>query len=152
MPGEHLHRHRVEGSFYVGTTLRTRFSAKERKRRAGIAKNQRDQERVQAIAAQWRRYKRAMRKADAERHTSAFVRRLRAMGYKDYRAYLKSKHWREVRQRQPQTDCVCCGSEGPLDLHHQTYARLGNERQHDLAWLCRSCHRRLHRQRRSLRV
>jgi hypothetical protein len=71
------------------------------------------------------------------------------MTKKEYRAYLRSKHWRRKRaefwksKRVPNSECVCCGGP-PSEIHHRTYARLGRERLRDLAAVCRRCHWALH--------
>jgi 5-methylcytosine-specific restriction endonuclease McrA len=38
--------------------------------------------------------------------------------------------------------CERCGLHGPLDLHHKTYERLGEEMDDDLELVCRDCHDR----------
>jgi hypothetical protein len=37
-----------------------------------------------------------------------------------------------------------CPSEGPLQTHHLSYARVGKERDDDLIVLCEECHARYH--------
>lgn len=74
-------------------------------------------------------------------------RRLRELGYKDYDAYLRSPHWRQVKARyrcsdQPQ-DCIC-GETERLQVHHLTYERVGDERLKDLTLLCLPCHAMIH--------
>lgn len=69
-----------------------------------------------------------------------------------YAQYLRSEHWADVKARQPKTPCRLCGSEENLHLHHQTYESLGNEAPDDLAWLCRPCHKSLHKRGDSLRI
>jgi hypothetical protein len=65
------------------------------------------------------------------------------------RAYLRSRHWREVRrsyERHPTAPhrCAVCGAHR-YELHHRTYERLGAEDMGDLLALCRSHHEQLHR-------
>lgn len=64
--------------------------------------------------------------------------------------YLMSEHWREVKRRFKLSGlyhrrCECCLSQSvPLDIHHKTYKRLGNERLNDLIALCPICHAAAH--------
>lgn len=67
----------------------------------------------------------------------------------DYRAYLRTPHWQDVRRRywaskMPKRCAVCGRTDTPLDLHHRTYKRIGNERLSDLILLCRQCHEETH--------
>lgn len=75
--------------------------------------------------------------------------RLRKLGFKSYAEYLTSETWHETRQRykgskRHQKCFICFGTE--VDLHHRTYARLGEERLDDLIALCRYHHDALHKQ------
>ncbi len=67
----------------------------------------------------------------------------------DYSRYIQSDKWQDVRSRYrhsklQQTCYVCRGTEGPFDLHHKTYKRLGGERLNDLCRVCRPCHIKIH--------
>lgn len=67
-----------------------------------------------------------------------------------YRSYLQSGAWRERRARTLMLAggaCAVCGARA-TDAHHETYARLGAERDADLTALCESCHHAVHPQRR----
>lgn len=71
------------------------------------------------------------------------VAQLRAM---PYAAYLRTKHWRDLRARvlqRWQGQCEECG-ERAREVHHKTYERLGREHMQDLTPLCDDCHRREH--------
>lgn len=71
-------------------------------------------------------------------------------GRVDYHAYLRSQAWRDKRAaaiRRAGGRCQMCYRQGPLEVHHRTYERLGNERDEDLTVLCRSCHQLFHLQR-----
>jgi hypothetical protein len=74
----------------------------------------------------------------------AFLRRL-GMSYADY---LRTPHWQRVRRRALLRSggiCRSCHRETyALDVHHQTYARLGAERDGDVLAICRPCHAREH--------
>lgn len=74
-------------------------------------------------------------------------RALSRLGYNSYHAYLNSEWWRSVRERYYSSDrpqkCICGETEG-LNLHHLTYARIGEELLEDLRALCSGCHTMLH--------
>lgn len=65
----------------------------------------------------------------------------------EYDIYLKSPQWFAKRdQALKHYGAVCdeCGKKSDLQVHHKTYARLGNEEMKDLQILCRDCHMALH--------
>ena len=77
---------------------------------------------------------------------SSLSARLRPLGFFRYKDYLRSDHWREVRDRYRASDLsqACrCGAE-KVALHHKTYVRLGQEELTDLEPLCSRCHRAEH--------
>lgn len=52
-------------------------------------------------------------------------------------------YWQAIRaERLEIADhcCETCGTGGPLDCHHRSYARFGAEDVDDLRMLCRDCH------------
>lgn len=58
-----------------------------------------------------------------------------------YQAYLASPKWRKLRATILARDsyvCAFCGEEA-TEVHHLSYARFGNERETDLASVCRDC-------------
>jgi len=61
-----------------------------------------------------------------------------------YKAYINSAPWQIKKWERAKLDrfiCQGCGAEDwPLDCHHLTYERLGEEEMDDLVTLCRSCH------------
>lgn len=65
-----------------------------------------------------------------------------------YAAYLHSSHWKKTRQIALQTaqyKCQACSTkEEVLDVHHNSYDRLGHEEASDLIVLCRPCHAKVH--------
>lgn len=72
------------------------------------------------------------------------IKRLKAMPYV---AYLLSDHWGRVRAKAIKRAggrCSICNAKGPLQVHHRTYERLGEERDNDVIALCRKCHARVH--------
>jgi hypothetical protein len=60
-----------------------------------------------------------------------------------YEERINSEEWISLKRRlirlRGQT-CERCGHVAPLDLHHRTYERLGEEADDDLQLVCRSCH------------
>lgn len=66
-----------------------------------------------------------------------------------YREYLRSKKWKEIRKLVLIRDgyaCVACGCRyGDLQIHHVTYIRLGEELLEDLLTLCDDCHKAEHK-------
>ncbi len=72
--------------------------------------------------------------------------KLRFGGFASYNEYLKSSHWKDVRERalkQADRKCSMCTNRARLNVHHRTYARLGAEWDNDVVVLCRSCHAKL---------
>lgn len=64
----------------------------------------------------------------------------------DYKKYLQSDEWREVRRRiwqKARGKCAVCGEKGAA-VHHKTYDRIGYEYDDDLELLCQLCHDRKH--------
>lgn len=72
----------------------------------------------------------------------------------NYNEYLKTKHWRETRNKfksKTWNRCfICRNKDSVLDVHHKRYKRYGssilfNEKHNDLRLLCRDCHIKIHR-------
>jgi hypothetical protein len=64
-----------------------------------------------------------------------------------YRAYLKSPEWRGQRRAallRAAYRCQICCRVGDLEIHHNTYSRLGHELPADIIALCGECHARNH--------
>jgi hypothetical protein len=72
-----------------------------------------------------------------------------APSYKDwYLSYLRSAEWRaraDTAKARFGNRCALCNSEGPLEAHHRTYERAGDELPEDIVALCADCHRAFHR-------
>jgi 5-methylcytosine-specific restriction endonuclease McrA len=69
----------------------------------------------------------------------------------EYRAYLASPAWAELRRLVLIRDnhrCIACGRTSDLEVHHLTYARMGREPLSDLITLCHPCHEAFDRERR----
>lgn len=61
----------------------------------------------------------------------------------NYRDYLASDEWHvkaDAAKERAGRRCQVCNSQGPLDCHHRTYERIGDEHPDDLTVLCRPCH------------
>jgi ParB/RepB/Spo0J family partition protein len=66
---------------------------------------------------------------------------IRMPGYSDY---LRTDAWRKKREQALERAghrCQLCGCPHHLDVHHNTYERVGAELPVDLVVLCRLCHR-----------
>lgn len=67
--------------------------------------------------------------------------------YVDKAIHLKSQKWKDLRELRLKIDkyqCCVCHEKKPLEIHHLTYDRLGNESINDLRSLCRDCHQHQH--------
>ncbi|MEH2275419.1 MAG: replicative DNA helicase [Nostoc sp.] len=67
----------------------------------------------------------------------------------NYYEYIDSQNWQEVRKLALQRSgrkCQICGAGNDLDVHHNSYDNLGNERDHleDLVVLCSDHHQLYH--------
>lgn len=64
-----------------------------------------------------------------------------------YAAYLKTEHWRKVRDdalKRAENRCMLCNSAEHLQVHHRSYKHKGCERPIDVSVLCDECHQRHH--------
>jgi 5-methylcytosine-specific restriction endonuclease McrA len=88
------------------------------------------------------------------RKANAFHKRKGSTRRRDYRAYLRSPHWRRTRKEaliRAEGRCEECGeAKRRLEVHHKTYERLGAELPEDLLVLCQDCHPAADRKRRAL--
>lgn len=70
------------------------------------------------------------------------------MNKEQYKEYLKTEHWKEVRikkYKKKKRSCAICGSFEKLEVHHLTYNNIGNEKGEDLRVLCHRCHELAHK-------
>jgi ribosome-binding protein aMBF1 (putative translation factor) len=64
-----------------------------------------------------------------------------------YSEYLKTEGWKTRRTaaiKRAGHACQVCKSPERLEVHHNTYERLGHELAADLIVLCRNCHQTFH--------
>ena len=64
-----------------------------------------------------------------------------------YSEYLKTEGWKARRLKaldRAGNRCQVCHAAAGLEVHHNTYERLGHERPADLVVLCRACHQLFH--------
>lgn len=67
----------------------------------------------------------------------------------DYKSYLLTRHWRQKRialANNRKHKCQTCRKvfETDFEVHHKTYAHIGDERLRELMFLCHDCHVKLH--------
>lgn len=75
----------------------------------------------------------------------------------EYEAYMKSDAWAAMKTRWIKSPLckghVChakgCSSSKHIEFHHKTYARLGKENLSDIVMICRECHTKIHKLKRS---
>lgn len=68
---------------------------------------------------------------------------------RNYKTYLSSAYWLEVKRMVRLRDrftCQDCGKRKLVEVHHLTYAHRGHEKEHleDLICLCPACHDKRH--------
>jgi predicted transcriptional regulator len=65
----------------------------------------------------------------------------------DYLDYLLSDEWKDKANKVKERDgnqCVQCGSDKQLEVHHLTYDNIYEEPLEDLVTLCHTCHEKEH--------
>jgi 5-methylcytosine-specific restriction endonuclease McrA len=66
------------------------------------------------------------------------------LGFLSYAEYLQTDHWRETRAaalERAAGRCALCDRTGlPLNVHHRSYERLGEELPEDLTVAHEECH------------
>lgn len=76
-----------------------------------------------------------------------FSERLYRLGFATHSDYVQSDHWKSFRARYKagghRMTCLVCGTR-PIQLHHRTYVRLGEELPGDVVPLCREHHVAVH--------
>ena len=69
------------------------------------------------------------------------------MTKEEYQEYLQSSHWHFVRHDallRGKEKCALCSDGDGLEVHHNSYERLGSESHSDLVVLCAKCHTAYH--------
>jgi 5-methylcytosine-specific restriction endonuclease McrA len=64
-----------------------------------------------------------------------------------YDAYILSREWKIKRSlvfKRAHGQCEGCGLDTAVQVHHLTYAHLGDEFLWELRAVCRTCHERVH--------
>lgn len=93
----------------------------------------------------WEAKQMRLEKIEARLAKSPRVKELQAMPYAEY---LKTDEWQKTRRRALANSGVkcqmCSATDKPLNVHHNTYERLGYERASDLITLCEPCHAKHH--------
>ena len=88
------------------------------------------------------------RHKEYERHVALREARLQELKTMPYEEYLKTPEWQARRKQHLRSvgyRCQVCNATGvPLDVHHRTYERRGEEHYKDLIALCRDCHELFH--------
>jgi 5-methylcytosine-specific restriction endonuclease McrA len=72
---------------------------------------------------------------------------IHTMPSKPYLNYLRSAQWKEMRAaklRSADYICEVCHIRPAVQVHHWSYARLGQESSFDLCAVCMKCHADLH--------
>ena len=72
-----------------------------------------------------------------------------------YKAYLHTEHWALFREQyflRNDRRCKGCGTvDGPIHLHHLTYARVGCEQDTDVTPMCKRCHEIVEHEKRGIK-
>lgn len=69
---------------------------------------------------------------------------------KDYKAYLQTKHWKNLREKIYELynhECARCRDIIPINyanIHHRKYKNIGKEKEQDLILYCNRCHKIIH--------
>ena len=82
-----------------------------------------------------------------EQSRAAAIARRKAEWRAVYRRYLASADWQSVRERvlrRAWGTCEGCLEAPATEVHHRTYAHVGDELLFELVAICRPCHERLH--------
>jgi 5-methylcytosine-specific restriction endonuclease McrA len=64
-----------------------------------------------------------------------------------YHRHMASEEWADLRRRvfaRCKGLCEGCGERRAVQVHHLTYARLGDEMLFDLVAMCMTCHEKIH--------
>ncbi len=98
-----------------------------------------------AVCESEHRYQRSEQMRAERLASQARKRELSTMPFSEYQ---QTREWKTKRSRaliRAGNKCqVCSSTDKPLNVHHNTYARYGDELLEDLTVLCRACHKHYH--------
>lgn len=124
------------------STAFTRLLECEQRKEVWKSKRQRKRER--------RKRREAEIKANPQSELNILKDKQHRMPWKRwYQMYLKSEHWKAIRQMAFEKHgkrCESCDSCSNLQVHHKNYRCLFKEKAKDLAILCKGCHKAHHEQ------
>ena len=86
------------------------------------------------------------RKIEEEKRHKSFLENVNQRNVQ-YSEYLKSPKWKTIRNKVMIRDnhtCQGCLAVRAEEVHHKTYANVGNELMYQLISLCRKCHKTAH--------
>jgi 5-methylcytosine-specific restriction endonuclease McrA len=95
-----------------------------------------------SLRFRYEQHEEAWRRSSSRRARVAELRGL------PYAQYLTTSEWQATRQEaleRARNRCSTCGSSDDLQVHHNTYDRLGCEDPADLIVLCKGCHYLFHK-------
>lgn len=67
--------------------------------------------------------------------------------WRQYADYLASPKWQNIRRQVLDNAggiCIYCRTRPAVQVHHETYERVGHENNEDLSAVCVECHQQLH--------
>jgi len=71
----------------------------------------------------------------------------KALGFESYADYLVSDIWISTRDYFLKLNPTCqeCHNNEATQVHHKSYANVGNEGSEELLVVCKSCHEKIHK-------
>lgn len=107
---------------------------------------------LESQVARQREHSQQLRQAEEDRRRADDGARIEAVRGKHpdretYAAYRKTDHWHKARAAalaRAGSRCQVCSCKTHLQVHHNTYKNLGEEKPEDLVVLCDSCHETFH--------
>lgn len=86
------------------------------------------------------------REKDALKYYNKANKRSKVTAKQKYKEYLKSDHWKSVREHFKGHPCLSCGTKMNIDIHHTSYENKGEFKKeiNDCIPLCRDCHQEVH--------
>lgn len=93
-------------------------------------------------------------KSKKERQLEKYLKKIKTkygpleLDYEEYREFLRSDYWKDLRKRKLQevgNKCELCGRKDSLQVHHLNYETVGREELSDLKVVCADCHKYIHK-------